>query len=61
LKGVETVPTFWRDGLQAGELVPLSEELRSDEAVIKPVLSGTAQGAWRLDVLHRPAADAPAF
>jgi len=48
-KGVETVPTFWREGLQPGELVPLFEELRSDEAVIKPILSGTAQGAWRLD------------
>jgi hypothetical protein len=48
-KGVETVPTFWREGLQPGELIPLFEELRSDEAVIKPILSGTAQGAWRLD------------
>ena len=48
-RGIETVPTLWRDGLHPGELVPLFEELRSDEAVIKPVLSGTAQGAWRLD------------
>ena len=48
-RGIETVPTFWRDGLKPGELVPLFDELRSDEAVIKPVLSGTAQGAWRLD------------
>jgi hypothetical protein len=48
-KGIETVPTFWREGLQPGELLPLFEALRSEEAVIKPVLSGTAQGAWRLD------------
>jgi hypothetical protein len=48
-KGIETVPTFWRDSLAPGELVPLFEELRSAEGVIKPVMSGTAQGAWRLD------------
>jgi len=48
-KGVETVPTFWRERLGPGELAPLFDELRSAEAVIKPVLSGTAQGAWRLD------------
>jgi hypothetical protein len=48
-RGVEIVPTFWRDSLAAGELVPLFEELRSDEAVIKPVIGANAQGAWRLD------------
>ncbi len=48
-RSVETVPTFWRDGLGSGELVPLFEELRSAEGVIKPVMSGNAQGAWRLD------------
>src|SRR5687767_8531769 len=48
-RGIETVPTFWRDGLRRGELVPLFEELRSSEAVIKPVMSSNAQGAWRLD------------
>lgn len=48
-KGIETVPTFWRDGLSPGELVPLFEELRADEGVIKPTMSGTAKGAWRLD------------
>lgn len=48
-KGIEIVPTFWREGLSPGELVPLFEELRSAEGVIKPVISGTAQGAWRLD------------
>src|SRR5688572_14646889 len=48
-RGIETVPTFWRDGLRRGELVPLFEELRSGEAVIKPVMGANAQGAWRLD------------
>jgi hypothetical protein len=48
-RGIETVPTFWRDALAPGELVPLFEELRSDEGVIKPVMSANAQGAWRLD------------
>jgi hypothetical protein len=48
-RGIETVPTFWRDGLSPGELMPLFEELRSDEGVIKPVMSANAQGAWRLN------------
>jgi hypothetical protein len=48
-RGIETVPTFWRDALAPGELVPLFEELRSDEGVIKPVMSANAQGAWRLN------------
>ncbi len=48
-RGVEIVPTFWREQLGGGELLPLFEELRSDEAVIKPVMSGNAEGAWRLD------------
>jgi hypothetical protein len=47
--GVEVVPTFWRERLGAGELLPLFEELRSEEAVIKPVMSANAEGAWRLD------------
>jgi hypothetical protein len=48
-KGIETVPTFWREGLGPGELLPLFEELRCEEGVIKPVMSANAQGAWRLD------------
>ncbi len=48
-RGIETVPTFWREGLRRGELVPLFEELRSDQGVIKPVMGANAQGAWRLD------------
>ncbi len=49
MHGVEIVPTFWRDRLGPGELAPLFEELRSDEGVIKPVMSANAEGAWRLD------------
>ena len=49
VQGVPVVPTVWRDRLGAGELVPLFESLQTDQAVIKPVMSGNAQGAWRLD------------
>jgi glutathione synthase/RimK-type ligase-like ATP-grasp enzyme len=48
-KGVPVVPTIWRDGLRRGELAAFFEEAHSKEAVIKPVMSGNAQGAWRLD------------
>ncbi|HXV41256.1 MAG TPA: hypothetical protein VD701_09865 [Steroidobacteraceae bacterium] len=48
-KGVPTVPTIWRDGLARGGLLTLFDELGSDEAVIKPVMSGNAEGAWRVD------------
>ena len=48
-QGVPTVPTIWRDGLARGGLLTLFDELGSDEAVIKPVMSGNAEGAWRLD------------
>jgi hypothetical protein len=62
-KGIETVPTLWRESLSPGELVPLFEELRSLEGVIKPVMSGTAQGAWRLnaDSVRRLATDIEAY
>lgn len=49
VQGVAVVPTTWRERLSPGELVPLFESLQTDEAVIKPVMSGNAQGAWRLD------------
>jgi hypothetical protein len=48
-RGVRVVPTIWRDRLRHGELGALFEETQSMEAVIKPVMSGNAQGAWRLD------------
>ncbi|MGQ0383380.1 MAG: ATP-grasp domain-containing protein [Gammaproteobacteria bacterium] len=51
-QGVPTVPTLWRDGLARGGLLTLFDELGSDEVVIKPVMSGNAEGAWRLDRLR---------
>ena len=33
-RGVEIVPTFWRERLGSGDLLPLFAELRSEEAVI---------------------------
>ncbi len=47
--GVAVVPTLWRDRLHAGELMPLFEEAGAREAVIKPQVSGNAQGAFRFD------------
>lgn len=51
-KGVPTVPTIWREGLARGGLLTLFDELGSRDAVIKPVMSGNAEGAWRLDREH---------
>lgn len=48
-RGVQTVPTLWRDALAPGALLPLFDELASDAAVIKPVTSGNAEGAYYLD------------
>lgn len=48
-RGVAVVPTHWRDRLHAGELMPLFESAGAREAVIKPLVSGNAQGAFRLD------------
>jgi glutathione synthase/RimK-type ligase-like ATP-grasp enzyme len=48
-RGVLILPTLWRERLRPRELLPLFEELGSDEIVIKPVMSGNAQGAYRLD------------
>lgn len=62
-RGIETVPTFWRERLAPGELAPLFAELRSAVGVIKPVMSGNAEGAWRLDagVVHEHAAEIEAY
>lgn len=48
-KGVPVVPTIWRERLSPGDLRPLFDATECEEAVIKPVMSGNAQGAWRLD------------
>ncbi len=47
-RGIPTMPTLWRDRLQPGELPSLFNELDTTELVIKPTISATAQGAWRL-------------
>lgn len=48
-RGVPTVPTVWREGLAKGELGALFTALHAPSAVIKPVVSANADGAWRLD------------
>ncbi|HLA63858.1 MAG TPA: hypothetical protein VK610_05490 [Rhodothermales bacterium] len=48
-RGVPTIPTVWRDRLAPGSLAPLLAEVGTEEAVIKPVVSATAVGAFRLD------------
>ncbi len=48
-RGVPVVPTLWRERLGPGDLLPLIDEAGSAETVIKPVVSGNAQGAYRLD------------
>ena len=47
--GVPTLPTLWRERLRPGQLLPLFDSMRSEEIVIKPVVSANAQGAYRLD------------
>ena len=48
--GVPIVPTVWRKRLRRGELPSLFDELRTNEAVVKPVVGAGAEGAIRLDV-----------
>lgn len=48
-RDVAVLPTLWRDSLRTGELEDAFDELGHDEAVIKPVMSGNAEGAFRLD------------
>jgi hypothetical protein len=48
-RGVNTVPTVWRERLAGGELEGLFDEVASAEAVIKPVVGANAEGAYRLD------------
>jgi len=49
VRAVATLPTLWRQRLDPGELLPLFDAMQSEEVVIKPVMSGNAQGAYRLD------------
>lgn len=48
-RGLSTVPTLWRDRLAPGELEGLFGDLGCDEAVVKPIVSANADGAYRLD------------
>jgi hypothetical protein len=48
-RSVPVVPTLWRERLRAGDLLALFDETESEQAVIKPVVSGNAQGAYWLD------------
>ena len=47
-RGVPVVPTVWRDGLEAGGLLPLFDAVGADEIVVKPEVGASADGAWRL-------------
>lgn len=47
--GISIVPTVWRDRLASGELAGVFAEVGAEEAVVKPVLSANADGAFRLD------------
>jgi glutathione synthase/RimK-type ligase-like ATP-grasp enzyme len=47
--GVATLPTVWREGLASGELLPMFDAVQSEEVIIKPIMGGNAQGAYRLD------------
>lgn len=48
-RGVPTIPTVWRDRLTPGSLAAVLAEVGTEEAVVKPVVSATAVGAFRLD------------
>ena len=48
--GVPVVPTIWRERLVPGDLLPLFEEVGSDEIVIKPIVGLNANGVFRVNV-----------
>jgi glutathione synthase/RimK-type ligase-like ATP-grasp enzyme len=48
-RGVPVVPTVWRERLRAGELASVLAATNASEVVIKPVVSASAKGAFRLD------------
>src|SRR5689334_9647851 len=47
-RGIDVVPTIWRDRLVADELVRLIEQIGTEEFVLKPVVGANASGAYRL-------------
>jgi len=47
-RGVPVVPTVWRERLCTGDLRGLLDGLGSDEIVVKPVISASAYGAFRV-------------
>lgn len=49
-RGVPVVPTIWRERLAPDELVPLFEEVGTDEIVIKPIVGLNANGVFRINV-----------
>lgn len=51
--GVATVPTVWREGLSAGGLAELFEDLAADDIIVKPVVSASADGTELID-RHAP-------
>lgn len=48
-RGVPVVPTTWREQLAPGELADVMAAVGAPEVVIKPVVSASAKGAFRLD------------
>lgn len=46
--GVPVVPTVWRERLRPGDLASVLDAVGTDEAVVKPVVSANADGAFRL-------------
>lgn len=48
-RGVPIVPTVWYDRLRQGAVDDLFEETGSQEIVIKPMVSASAHGSYRLD------------
>jgi hypothetical protein len=47
-KSVPIVPTVWHDRLTNGTLDSLFDQLASDDIVVKPVVSASADGTYRL-------------
>lgn len=47
-RGVAVVPTVWRDRLGPGDLTGVIDEVAAAELVIKPVISASAHGAFRV-------------